>query len=323
MKPANPSLLLVAAIVVGLAAGGAAAKKQYTTAASAEDFEKILAPLNQQGQAYAARGGDAGPAPSRQMETIQYSDASAKELNKALRTRSRDPLADMYVAWQLLQPLHMAGNELLVQLRPAMVELLGMCQYQKMPEWPRSMLDTLAPSRRKAPPSIERLRQQRRDAALAKKRQAEQAVVKNNRMAHALEETLKSLLVLMGDEEADKAMLDRFRSEVDMKWTTYAHTLDAVRGQAVHMKKDQAKLYYDALLDVVGEHPAPSEHADPTRPSYSDTANSSFQTKRLDLPTETLKVVNLLATASGEPAVIVKPGKKPPRRGRDPRGRRR
>ncbi|HET6427142.1 MAG TPA: hypothetical protein VFJ30_01945 [Phycisphaerae bacterium] len=323
MRPPKPSLPLVAAIAFALAAAGAAAKKQYATPVSAEDFEKLLQPLAEQAEAYAKQGGDPAPTPGKEMASIQYSVQSGAQLAKALQARHKDPLAEMHIAWQLLQPLSMAGDELLVRLRPAMVELLGRCEYQPMPDWPASILQTLAPDRKDTPKNLVELRRQRREAALAQKRNAERAIVKHNRMAQALEQTLKSLLVLMGDEKADQALLARFRSEVQMKWTTYAHTLQAIRGQAVRMKKEQAKVYYDALLDVVREHPKPREHADPTRPAYSDTGNSTFETRPHDVPAETLKVVNLLATSAREPAVIVAPDKRPPRKPGDPRDRRR
>jgi hypothetical protein len=321
MRAAKPSLLVLAA-AIGLSAAHARARKTYTTPTSAEDFEKLLSPLTEQARAYAARPGDAAPPPSRVMTSVQYSIRSVGPLQKALKARHKDPLVEMYVARELLQPLHMAGDDLLRKLRPAMVDLLDRCLYQPMPKWPKAMLKTLKPPRQKAPRHVEQARRQRRDAALARKRAVEQAAVKHNRMANALEKTLKSLLVLMADEKADKAVLDRLRAEMGMKWTTYAHTLHAVRGQAVRMKKAQARQYYDTVLDIVRRHPRPREHADPTRPKYSDTANSSFESRRHDFPTEALKVVNLLATAAEEPAVIVTPDKKP-RKPRDRRRRRR
>ncbi|KKL86505.1 hypothetical protein LCGC14_1944080, partial [marine sediment metagenome] len=94
---------------------------------------------------------------------------------------------------------------------------------------------------------------------------------------------------------------------------TYTTTLSAVKAQAVHMKAKQAKTYYDRILAVARKHPKARPYADPTKPKYSSTANSSFQSRKRHFAAEALRIVNLLATAAKEPAVIV-PGQKPPGR---------
>lgn len=314
-------VLLAAVVVVGGSA--AAAKKPYRILTSAEDFDKLLAQLTAQGEAYAQAPGDAAPPPAKAMAGVEYSLESVEHLQKAFKATGKDALADLYVAHQLLQPMHKAGDELLRKFQPVMDRLLARCRYKPMPQWPRAMLADLNPPK-SLPKPAQQARMKRRGEALAKKRAAEQAVVKHNRMVNALEATLKELMVLTGDEKADQALLDQFDREVEQRWCTFEVTLSAVRKQAVRMKQAQAKRYYDRILQRAQRVRGQRDYADPTRPRYSDKDNSSFDTRRRYFAAEALKVVNLVATSAKAPAVIV-PGEKPPvrkpRRTRDPRRR--
>ncbi|KPK79055.1 MAG: hypothetical protein AMJ81_13835, partial [Phycisphaerae bacterium SM23_33] len=285
---------------------------------------KILAQLTAEAEAYVQAGGDGGPGPSKAVESVEYSAASVERLQGALRFKHKDPLAELYVAYQLLQPLYQAGNELLRKFQPMMNELLGRCRYEAMPNWPRQMLSDLNVPE-KLPKLEQKLRMQRRDAALAKKRAAEQAVVKRNRTVNALEKTLKELMVLMADEKADDAVLERLAEEVKQRWTTFEVTLSALREQAVDMKQPQAKKYYHRMIQQARQIPGQKEYADPARPKYSDKENSSFHSKRMYFAKEAVLVVNVLAVSAREPAVIIPgekpPGRKPGERPGRPRGR--
>ncbi|OPX24278.1 MAG: hypothetical protein B1H04_02420 [Planctomycetales bacterium 4484_123] len=304
---------LAAMLAVAISAAPAFARRRYLTPTTAEDFQKLLAQLVPEAENYAQAPGDAAPAPSGVMRNVQYTLASAGQLRQALRTKLKDPQAQLYLAYQLLQPLPMAGDDLLLKLRPTLTDMLQRCQYQSMPTWPRATIQLLKQPRKRLPRHLAQLREKRRRAALAQKRTAEQAIVKQNRMANALEKLLKSLLVLMGDEKASQAMLERLSSEVRRRWCTYRYTLEAVRNQAVHMKQDQAKSYYDHILRLAREASGQRHYADPTQPEYRDDGNSSFRSQRLHFAAEALKVVNLLATAARQPAVLL-PGEKPPKK---------
>ena len=307
-------------LVVAILAGPAWARRRYLTPTSAEDFQKLLAQLTPQAENYAQAPGDASPAPSPIMRNVQYTLRSAEQLRRALRTKLKDPQAELYLIYQLLQPLPMAGDDLLAKLRPTLTELLQRCRYQSMPTWPRATLQLLKRPRKPLPGHLAQAREKRRQAALAQKRTTEQAIVKQNRLANALEKLLKSLLVLTGDEEASQAMLDRLSREIQRRWCTYRDTLEAIRKQAVHMKKDQAEKYYDHILRLARQVPRQRHYADPTQPIYRDDGNSSFRSQRLHFAADALRVVNLLATSARQPAVLL-PGEKPPKR--RPHGRRR
>jgi len=314
---------LLTAALLAAAASPAVARKDYEKPTSAEDFKKILTALAAEAEAYAQRPGDAAPTPGKLLEDVMYVPESAGQLDKALQATHKDPLAQLHVAWQLLQPLHMAGNDLLRKLRPTLTKLLDQCTYKTMPTWPTRMLLELKPPPRQLGRDEARRRAKARTAHQAKKHATEYALVKHNRMANALEKTIKSLLVLMADEKADEALLERLGREVDLDWITFEYTLEAVRDQAVHMKKDRAKLYYDRLLAQARKVPRKKAYADPTRALYSETENSTFHTEQKWFALDDLKVVNLLATSAREPAVILpkEPGKRP-RRGKRPKPRR-
>lgn len=313
-------------LLTGLLAGAGAApaaKKAYRTVTGEADFEKLLGQLTAEAQAYAESGGDGAPAASAATAGVEYSLESVKPLQEAFSAKQKDPLANLYVAYQLLQPMYKAGNELLRKFQPTMNQLLDRCRYKSMPKWPRQMLSDLNPPA-KLPRHLQQARLKRRNEALARKRSAEQAVVKHNRMVHALNTTLKELMVLMGEQKADEALLDQFEREVKLRWSTFEVTLSAVRKQAVHMKQPQAKRYYRRMLDEARRVRGQKQYADPASPRYSDKENSSFRSERKHFAAEALKVVNLVATSAREPAVIV-PGEKPPakkpRKQRDKRRR--
>jgi len=306
---------MTAALLAALAvAAPAAAKTRYKTLATEADFEALAAELLPAAVRYAEADNDAAPPAHDAVKDVEYAPKSAEHLAKALLKGHKDPLARLYVAWQLLRPLERVGDKHLAKLRAPLLQLFGLCRYREMPNWPPHKLAKLTIPKRRMP----RLERQRREAdrrkLLAEKTAADRAVVKFNRLAAAMQKDLKLLLVRMGQRQADEVLIARLGEEESGDWNTYATTLECIRAEAVRMPGEQAKRYYEALRRLMKRSNEKRTYRDPTRPQYSSEQNSSFAAQPRWFAHEVAKVINLLATSAREPAVIVPQDKKHRRR---------
>ncbi len=300
--------LAAAGVLAGAAIG---AKKKFKTAATEEDFKKLVADLTAEGESYAESGGEGAPAVSKAVTDLEYGPKAAEHLIKALQTPHKQELARLYIAFQLIGPLDNAADVQLRKLRPALLSLFARCRYKPMPSWPKYKLQRLILPDRKMSKEERKRREQTKAKFLTEKVAGERAVTKFNRLASALQKSLKVLLIRMGEKQADEVLLVRLADEEDSMWNTYHNTLEGIRAEAVRMKPEQAKRYYDALRGQMRICREKRHYADPTRPKYSDKENSSFHTQRMWFAQEAARVINLLATSAKEPAVIV-PGEKKP-----------
>jgi len=313
---------IVLTIVAGVALLGAPAgakKKTYQTVKTAEDFAALVEKLTPAAEAFGESDTDQLPPVDESVRGLYYDPGAHEHIGKALLPEQKLPLARLFIAYQVLQPLDRAGDEALLKLRSPLLKLFALCKYQRMPVWPKYKLQQLVlPKRRMSAAERRRLEEAKRKF-LAEKTAKERAVTKSNRLADAIQKTLKGLLIRMRDPEADRILLARFAEEELSRWTTYRTTLDGVRGEAIRMSKKQAKRYYDALIEQMRRSRDRREYHDPTRPQYSQTDNSDFHHEKLWFAQETARVINLVSTSAREPAVIV-PGDKQPRRPKRRRG---
>lgn len=312
------------AAVAALAVTVMGAKHQYRTLKTADHFDKLLAELTAEAESYAASSGDGPPTTSKAVSGIEYATEAAQHLAKAIQKPHTQQLVRLHVAYQLIQPLDNAGAAQLRSLKPALLGLFEICRYKPMPSWPEHKLQVLAQTDENLSKEARKRREAARREFLAEKKAAERAVVKFNRLAGALQQHLKVLLVRMGSEQADELLLARLSKEELSRWNTFDNTLEVIGSEAVRMAQPQAKRHYDALRQHMGRSRRKRAYLDPTRPVYSHTGNSSFARREIWFAQAAAKVVNLLATTAKEPAIIV-PGEKRPRDRRPvrPRHRRR
>ena len=310
-------LLPATILALALAAAPAARKAKLQTPKSGEDFDKILEALKPQAKAFAEARGDGAPKASDVVKKLQYAPDSAIALSKALQARHDKPMEQLYVVYQLIQPLKMAGDDTLRRVKPALVRLLKQHRtYKRLPRWPAATLRRLVPPANlpadrlaKEMPKIQKLRQE--------KLSAERPTVKHNRLVSGLEGTLKALLITIGEKSVDELLLQRLVWEEANRMATCYTTLAVIKDRAVKMKQAQAKTYYDALLELAAKiGPTKKHYLYPTRPRYSLTGNSSFASGHSYFIITALNTVNLVATAAKEPAVKVPSAKLLDQRGR-------
>jgi hypothetical protein len=301
-----------------LAAPAGARKKTYQTAKTAEDFAKLVEKLTPAAEAFAESGTDQLPPADESVRSLYYDPKAHEHIGKALLPEHELAMARLFIAYQVLQPLDRAGDDALLKLRSPLLKLFALCKYQRMPVWPKHKLQRLILPKRRMSQAERRRREEARREFLKEKMAKERSVAKSNRLAFAIQKTLKRLLIRMGDPQADRILLTRFAEEEDSRWTTYRTTLAGVRTEAIRMSKKQAKRYYDALVEKMQRSRDKREYHDPTRPQYSQTDSSSFHREKLWFAQETAQVINLVSTTAREPAVIVpgerRPGKRRKRR---------
>ena len=294
----------------GAALGQAGPKLPMQVPTTGAAFDKIIATLKPEAEAFAKAGDDKGPTPSQVIKRVQYSQKSAPPLSKALTTRLGDPLVEMYVAYQLLQPLTMASNETIQPVKPVLLGLLGQrCRHKSMPRWPKGTLRTLNPPVN-LPPDKLMGEMQRIQKIRDEKLTAERPIVKHNRVVRQLERTVKKLLAMLGDDPADEALLQRLGAEYQQKLITYEDTLAAIKAEAGRMKQARAKKLYEQLKHMAFQADTKQWYTDPTAPNYSITGNSGFHARETYFAVSALTVVNLLATPAKEPAVPIPDVKK-------------
>lgn len=321
------SRYLLTAMILATAVGAGrapAARKPLQIPKTEEDFETIVRTLKIEAHSFAQADDDEGPTPSKTVALLEYTAASSDALVEVLQADHGEGVEHLYVAYQLCQPLKMSGDEVLRAVRPAVVSLLeDHCKYKSMPHWPATMLHQLRPLAEGLSPGELKAAKKAREQARRKKQAAEWAVVKHNRTAGALADTLKKLLGLMSDKLADELLLRQLNREDARRLATYKVTLAAIRDQAVRMDRERAKACYDRLKAMAMHADGKvKNYLDPARPKYNPAADSRFEYVRGNFVVEALKVVNLMATAAKQPAVKI-PGEKTPRQPRQPRPRRR
>ena len=302
--PAAVVLLVCACFCPG------APKEPMQVPTTVEALAKIVQQLKGEAEAFAKGGDDKAPKVSKVVKRLQYSRESAQLLVEALKGKYGDPLTELYVIYQLLQPLKMAGNETIRPAKTALLNLLNRrCRYERMPRWPRAKLAILNP-----PPNLpadelikrmQKVHQLRRE-----KTTAERPIIKRNRVVRAVETTVKRLLAMLGDASADEALLKRLAFEETHRLTTYEDTLAAIKAQAEHMKQPRAKRIYEQLKAMAYQVGRKKHYLDPTSPKYSLTGNSGFDSKPLYFAVSTLQVVNIVATFAKQPAVPIPDVKK-------------
>lgn len=293
-------------LALAFAAAPAARKPSLETPKTREDFDKIVEALKPQAKAFAEGRGDNAPTVSDVVKKLQYMPDSTIALSKALQGRHGKPMEQMYVVYQLTQPLKMAGDKTLRRAKPALVRLLKQhSTYKQLPRWPSATLRRLVPPANlpadklaKEMPKLQKVRQD--------KLAAERPPVKHNRLVNALEVTLKTLLIMVGEKQVDDLLLERLVQEEASRMATCYTTLSVIKNRALKMKQEQAKIYYKALRELADKVGAVKKHyVYPTRPRYSLTGNSSFESAHSYFIITALQTVNLVATAAKEPAVNV------------------
>jgi hypothetical protein len=299
---------VLSAAILGLAfaAAPAARKPSLETPKTREDFDKIVEALKPQAKAFAEARDDRAPTVSDVVKKLQYMPDSTIALSKALQGRYGKPMEQAYVVYQLTQPLKMVGDNTLRRVKPALVRLLKQhSTYKELPHWPAGTLRRLVPPANlpaeklaKEMPKLQKVRQE--------KLAAERPTVKHNRLVDALEVTLKTLLIMVGDRQVDDLLLERLVKEEANRLATCFTTLAVIKNHALKMKQDQAKIYYKALRELADRvGPVKKHYVYPTRPQYSLTGNSGFESAHSYFIITALETVNLVATAAKEPAVNV------------------
>jgi hypothetical protein len=313
--PMKRLIPLTCLLAFSIGVASAAPRPRARVPASAEEFAALVETLREEGERFAESHSDAGPRPSEAMSRVRYSEASIPHLKDVLPARHGEPLVEKYVRYQLLLPLTHAGGETLRKLKTPLMKLVeDSGGYKQMPRWPSGMLRDLDAVERSSEAGRKEARRRQREA-LDKKRRAEREVIRHNRMTKALTDTLKQLLVMMADEEADQWLIAALAREEKQGLEDWHRTLAVIRDEAVRMDADRAKDFYKALKDLGFSRGHKRAYADPTEPKYNEKGNSGFARGRPEyFAVHTLKAVNLLATAAREPAVKVPHTKKPKRK---------
>ena len=273
---------------------------QYQTLTTEEDFANIIANLKPAAEAFASSADDKALAISKIVKKLQYTKDSVPALKKSLQTLQGAPLERLYLTYQLIYPLRTAGKDTLRPLAPLLIKIFQeQCIYKPLPHWPPGFLNTLT----KGTP-------QQREKALDRKITTERAIVKHNRTVNAIEAILKDLLIVMDTPQTDEVLLKRLKLERDKHLATFLQTLDILKTESVHMKPKQGKRYYEQLQELTrGIEAKKADYFDPTKPKYSKTADSTFEKRKCNFVVSTLRLVNIMATVAGEPAVMI-PGEK-------------
>ena len=303
--------LAVTALLAVASLAPAGPKDLMQVPTTPEAFDKIVAQLKTEAEAFAKADDDKAPALSNTIKRVQYSEKSGPALANVLQARhSKELMENLYVAYQLVVPLKMAGNETILAVKPGLLKLLrAHCRYKPMPQWPAASLAALNPSPSLPPDQLmkkmEQVHELRRQKAAG-----ERPIVKHNRTIHALESTLKRLLAMVGDPAADEELLRRLAVEERSNLGTYEDTLAAIKAEAGQMERARAKRLYQQLKDLAFRVGTRKYYLNPTRPNYSLTGNSAFESRPAYFAVSTLQVVNLLATTAKEPAVPIPDVKK-------------
>lgn len=313
------SWTICASLVLLLAVPALAQRRPVKSPISAEQFKPLLEQLKSEGKAFAEAGDDAAPAPWPAMKDAWFVGGAADFLAPALQDCAAGGGANLYVAWQLCQPLLGANDELLRKLEPQLSALLDRCTFKPMPTLDAVRLQALiVPEGAKGPDAQQRLR--RRDEVLAEKQKQEHVAVKHNRSAAALAKTLKQLLVMMASPAADDKFLARLEKEQKEQWNGYLDSLAVVKSEAVRMSRERAKKYYARLKELAAAPPeGKRKFADPTSPKYDDKTSSSFPESEHHFAREVVEAINLVCTQAGEPALLL-PDTKDKDKPRDRRG---
>ncbi len=303
--------LATAFLLLCASTAAAAPKESASVPTTTEAFDKLVAQLKVEAEAFAKAGDDKGPELSSVVKGVQYTKESAQPLFKTLSARSGPPLEELYIAYQLLQPLKMADNDAIRPTKPVLLRLFNTrCQYRPMPRWPQQTLATLNPPPNMPPDQLmkqmETIQKLRRE-----KTQAEQPLVKHNRAVRALETTLKSLLAMLDETSCDEILLKRLAQEERDNLLTYEDTLSAIKAEIGDMKQPRAKMLYEQVKAMALNAGGKKRYTDSTRPNYSITGNSAFaQSEPQYFAISAMQVVNLLATPAKEPAVPIPDVKK-------------
>jgi hypothetical protein len=301
---------LSAVLLVGASAAPAQQKEPTEVPTTSAAFDEIVQKLKTEGEAFIKADQDKGPKLSTVVKRVRYMKESARHLARALGARQEKPLMKLYITCQLLHPLKAAGNETIRPMKPVLLKLLESdCRYKPMPRWPAGALATLNP-RANLPTDtlmkqMEQIQEMRR-----KKAAAERPVVKYNCTVREVEQAVKAALAAIGDGAADEALLKRLAMEERSRFLTFGDTLAVIRAQAGKMRQDRAKMFYKQLKSMALRVGKKRSYLDPTKPNYSVTGNSSFQTVPTYFAVATLHVVNLVATPAKEPAVPIPDVKK-------------
>lgn len=281
------------------------------SAPGGDPIEKLEAALKAEGEAFAAVKDDAGPTPSKLLASVKYSADNITTLNRVLSMRhGKDMLVDLYVSYQLAQPLAGLDTENLRRFKSTLTAMLEQrCQYRVLPNWPAQKLLQFSGRVEGADvfEQMEKLTKLREE-----KNRVEFQVVKHNRVAGALAGVLKKLLLAMDDTGTDDAITRRLAEEEGGLLLDWKVTLEAIKEVAPKMAQARAKKFYDRLKELAfTKGGTKKSYRNPTSPLYNPMANSAWQAEDLYFAIPALQLVNVLAKAANEQEVKVPEPPKP------------
>jgi len=264
---------------------------------------------------------------THELRNVWYDEGSIEPLRTVLSAQRKSP-QEIFVANRLLSPFIFAKPSVIAKAMGLVHSTATrLAQYKPLPRYTKERLKTFELADN-APADRRKVVEKRR----AEKRKKELEVQKHNEQVHALRGIVFKLMVLARVAEEDtrllKALVD---SEKTGDWM-YADILEAIRSQTRRMKKDRAKVFYQALREFWNDLRARSggssrEYVNQGAVKIEPVGNSQFVRQKDIAKKRTLTVINQVASAARMPALrdpkTIKPKRKPPKKPKKPRRTRR
>jgi hypothetical protein len=237
------------------------------------------------------------------------------------KVQSKNHAEDLFIRFQLLQPLRQASTASLRKLIGSAERLGTAAKYEPLPQYTNAQLERL---RMPAPGDATPDQVKRIQAEQAKKLAADRSVIRNNMLVRRIQRTAMELHLLADQPQADQDIIKTLTNDADKGLVTYTDALAMIDARVTELNATRAKMFYDALkalLAKAGNKTA--DFTDPAKANYEPERNSTFATEHRMPGADLANVINVLATAARQPAVEVPKAadnNRPRPGGRAPRG---
>jgi len=309
----NATVILCGLVFIALPGGGEAFGEG---AMRIDELKEIVTVIDAEAEAWATSK-RTNTKVSHRLTSVWYDEGSIEPLKTVLSEPRKSP-QEIFVANRLLSPFIYAKPSVIAKAMGLVHSTATrLAQYKPLPRYTEERLKTFELAE-DAPEDRKKLVEKRR----AEKLKKEMEVRKHNEQVHALRGIVFRLMVLARVAEEDtkllKALVD---SEKTGDWM-YADILEAIRSQARRMKRDRAKVFYQALRefwnDLRARPEQSKEYVNQGAIKIQTVGNSQFVRRKDVAKNRTLTVINQVASAGRMPALrdpkTIKPKRKPRRK---------
>lgn len=323
------SILAAAIIALALPTGLFAADTQPTSQPASQPapgLPELVKALQAEGIEWAKDPTLKKPAINSEVSAMTLTNANLPSLRRELsKTQGTNPLEDLYIRCQLLQPLRTASPEIVRPLLPVVEQFNARLQYMELPKLTPQQLAFMKASE-KAGPGAAASGTDRIQAMREKKLETERPAVRNNILVRQIKATVTAIRLQADQPATDQLVVQSILTDVERKLATYKDTLAGIQAVVPSMKADRAKRFYDQLkriIQLAGGKPLTC--VDPDNATLNGEDVSTFVSATQYPGIDVAEVENLLATAARQPAVAMpsrdeQPGNKPAGPRNTPRG---